>query len=151
MISVQDILLRRPEASFEGIESSICRDIERLLGHAIRRDPDMQNSAFSSSVFNYGLPSMIGKRIESSTLTTIVNDVMLALTRFEPRLDPRSIHVEPQSASTSRTNIFALAVSARLARPPSLTPRSSDLHLRVSFDIHFGVATVESVPYQQYS
>jgi type VI secretion system protein ImpF len=47
-----------------------------------------------TSVINYGLPDMAGKAVHRRSVLQRAREIRQAIQRFEPRVDPKTLHVE---------------------------------------------------------
>lgn len=115
------------------------RDIENLLNHPRESLALQAEPLLARSFVNYGLPSLAGKRVEAVTVADMAEQIRLALARFEPRLDASSLVVRRSTELTGDPGVLVFAVEARLAE------RSNHLRLQLSFDVHFGRASVRAL------
>jgi len=142
MISIQHTLLHTEEASKHSCLHDIAHHIEGLLNHITAKLPHNPTDSVLSSVVNYGLPSVVGLRMDNQTLSQVLTDVRVALSRFEPRLDPESIQVQLRKDSQSSPHIFCVDVNAKVLPSPRKTDAPHELYLRLIFNIHFGLINV---------
>jgi predicted component of type VI protein secretion system len=144
MISLLDRLLEPTERAVvtEPFHTLLCRDIEALLNQTARRIPEHCSPAVAASVINYGLPPLVGQQLDDRCVEGLARHVHTALSRFEPRLDSRSIKVQPQRLSRDEPGICRLTVNARLLLDSGHAARDSRVDLQVSLDTHFGIAHV---------
>jgi type VI secretion system lysozyme-like protein len=112
------------------------RDIENLLNHTRLPATTDNDNHLSRCVLNYGLPSLAGSRIDGSTIPRIASQIETALIRFEPRLDSQSIVVQSSSEAGERQGTLMFTVKGCLRQ------RQEKLRLQLSFDVHFGRASV---------
>jgi type VI secretion system protein ImpF len=142
MISIQHTLLHAEEAGKYNSLHDIAHHIEGLLNHITAKLPHSPSDSVLSSVLNYGLPSVVGLRMDNQTLSRVLTDVRVALSRFEPRLDPQSIQVQLRKDSQSSPHIFCIDVNAKVLPSPRKTHAPHELFLRLNFNIHFGLINV---------
>jgi type VI secretion system protein ImpF len=115
------------------------RDIENLLNHPRESVALQCEPILARSFLNYGLPSLVGKRVEAITLGEIADQIRLALVRFEPRLDASSIVVARSPEQTGDPGVLVFAVQARLSE------HNNDVRLHLRFDVNFGRASVHKL------
>jgi type VI secretion system protein ImpF len=142
MISIQHTLLHTEEASNHNSLRDIAHHIEGLLNHTTAKLPHKPSDSVLSSVLNYGMPSVVGLRMDNQNLAQVLTDVREALSRFEPRLDPQSIQVQLRKDSQSSLHIFCIDVNANVLPSYSKTYAPHELYLRLNFNIHFGLINV---------
>ena len=116
--------------------SDLGRDIENLLNHTRLPTLADDDNYLSRCVLNYGLPSLAGSRIDGATIPKIASEIEQALIRFEPRLDSQSIVVRSSSETIGQPGTLMFTVDGCLRQ------RQGELRLRLSFDVHFGRASV---------
>jgi predicted component of type VI protein secretion system len=115
--------------------SGLSRDIENLLNHPLEPLRWTDDPILSGSILNYGLPSLVGRRIDAIMVEEIARDVVQALVRFESRLDPASIRVSA-SNYVDHPGVLSFGIESKLQG------NNKRLHLQLYFDVHFGRANV---------
>ncbi|MDR5766828.1 MULTISPECIES: type VI secretion system baseplate subunit TssE [unclassified Caballeronia] len=132
--------------SHRGLRAAVLRDVSWLfnttnLGGAIVED-DFPH-AFAS-VLNYGLPCLSGRF--ASTIDTVLLEqaIRQAIERFEPRIDPSTLEIEPvlDRSVLDMHNQIALVIRGLLwAQPVPL-----EFALRTQIDLEEGGITVMELP-----
>jgi len=132
--------------SHRGLRAAVLRDVSWLfnttnLGGAIVED-DFPH-AFAS-VLNYGLPCLSGRF--ASTIDTVLLEqaIRQAIGRFEPRIDPSTLEIEPvlDRSVLDMHNQIALVIRGLLwAQPVPL-----EFALRTQIDLEEGGITVMELP-----
>ncbi|MEZ2354235.1 type VI secretion system baseplate subunit TssE [Caballeronia sp. RCC_10] len=132
--------------SHRSLRAAVLRDVSWLfnttnIGGAISEEHFAH--AFAS-VLNYGLPCLSGRF--ASTIDTVILEqaIRQAIERFEPRIDPSSLEIEPvlDRSVLDMHNQIALVIRGLLwAQPVPL-----EFALRTQIDLEEGGITVMELP-----
>ncbi|WP_244830340.1 type VI secretion system baseplate subunit TssE [Caballeronia sp. TF1N1] len=143
---------RKPEAASERfvsnrrLRAAVLRDVSWLfnttdLGDAISQERYPHAYA---SVLNYGLPCLSGRF--ASTIDTVLLEqaIRKAIERFEPRIDPSTLEIEPvlDRSVLDMHNQIALVIRGFL----SAQPVPLEFALRTQIDLEEGGITVTELP-----
>ena len=119
-------------------QASLLRDLRWLLNCTVSVDPRMM-SGFEqarSSVLNYGMPPITGASLTQGDLPGIALGIKEAIERFEPRLMPGSVQVEPiGEARAASHNQVVFRITARYW----FEPYPVELALRAQWDLDNGL------------
>lgn len=127
-----------PRASGEaGEHETIALDVEELLNHTRFDRGDMPAGGAATSLLRYGLRCYAGRHVDEAFLRTLSRDIAAALARFEPRLDPGSIEVQPLQGARHVRSQCRLRLSARLKRG------GPAIDWRIRFDADFGRVAID--------
>jgi type VI secretion system protein ImpF len=128
--------------SGEGLRASVLRELRWLFNAAGQpRDIDAGRHPYASaSVLNYGLPNFVGSFAVSVDVPRLHAAIRQAIVRFEPRILPSSIEIEPASGEQADASLkqIALVIRALLSFQPA--PLAIVLHTQV--DLEDGSVTV---------
>ncbi|KXU95305.1 type VI secretion system lysozyme [Caballeronia megalochromosomata] len=129
--------------SDEGLRQSVLRELRWLFntvgqprGIDAKRHPHA-----SDSVLNYGLPCIVGGFSASVDMPRLQASLRQAITRFEPRILPASIEIEPAGSRDMRDSLNQIAFVIRALlwfRPAPL-----EVVLRAQIDLEDGGVTVD--------
>jgi len=132
--------------SHRSLRAAVLRDVSWLfnttnIGGAISEE---QFAHAFASVLNYGLPCLSGRF--ASTIDTVILEqaIRQAIERFEPRIDPSSLEIEPvlDRSVLDMHNQIALVIRGLLwAQPVPL-----EFALRTQIDLEEGGITVMELP-----
>lgn len=100
----------------------VLRDLAWLLNTGLRKEeserPGLEHLAASG--FSFGIPALAGRVLGQDDIFGIRASIILAVKRFEPRIDPESVEVKiSNSSGDSRTNVLVIQISGRLWFKPS--------------------------------
>lgn len=101
--------ISRPGASFASVEDSIQEEVLQLLRHAARsgRSSVVGEQHSHHSVMNYGMPAASFGVSSLSDPDAVIRHLKKMIPVFEPRIDPRSLHV---TASVSDNQKFRQSI-----------------------------------------
>ncbi|GJH27473.1 type VI secretion system baseplate subunit TssE [Caballeronia novacaledonica] len=132
--------------SHRGLRAAVLRDVSWLfnttnLGSEI--DEEQFAHAFAS-VLNYGLPCLSGRFASTVDPVVLEQAIRIAIERFEPRIDPSTLEIEPvlDRSVLDMHNQIALVIRGLLwAQPVPL-----EFALRTQIDLEEGGITVLELP-----
>ena len=123
------------------LRQAVLRDLQWLL-NAVQLSPKSLIGAeeVKNSVLNYGLPALSGETATQISHGEIEEAVRLAILRFEPRIDAKSLYVSViRGGSILDThNVLQLQIRGQLWAQP--TPL--ELLLRTSLDLETGQISI---------
>jgi type VI secretion system protein ImpF len=90
-----------------------------------------------TSVLNYGIPDMSGKTLERRLVLQRARDIRSAIRAFEPRIDEKSLIVEPVD-STERENSITYIIHGDVSSAVKAVP----VKFRTDFEADTAAATV---------
>ncbi|MBK9616672.1 MAG: GPW/gp25 family protein [Uliginosibacterium sp.] len=74
----------------------------------------------AASGFSFGIPALAGRVLGQDDIFGIRANIILAIKRFEPRIDPESVDVKiANSIGDARVNVLVIQISGRLWFKPS--------------------------------
>jgi type VI secretion system protein ImpF len=129
------------------LRAAVLRDVSWLfnttdLGDAIAEE---QFPHAFASVLNYGLPCLSGRFASTVDSVLLEQAIRHAIERFEPRIDPASLEIEPvlDRSVLDMHNQIALVIRGLLwAQPVPL-----EFALRTQIDLEEGGITVTELPH----
>ncbi|WP_277187839.1 type VI secretion system baseplate subunit TssE [Caballeronia sp. BR00000012568055] len=130
--------------SGDDLRASVLRELRWIfnsVGQASGIDAK-RHPHVSDSVLNYGLPSIVGHYAASVDFDRLQSAMRRAIVRFEPRILPASIVIEPASGRSKpeSLNQIALVIRALLwFRPAPL-----EVVMRTQIDLENGGVTVDT-------
>ena len=132
-----------PETRFiseKGLRESVLRELRWLFNAAgpLRDIDPARYPHAAKSVLNYGLPCFVGGYAASIDMARLQASIRQAIVRFEPRILPSSIEIEPDPASHVALSHISLIIRGLLwFRPAPLA-----IVLRTQIDLEQGGVTV---------
>lgn len=116
-------------------------EIEFMLNHTSGKLDLETDEDISSSVLNYGIPSYVGMQFNDDAVHILASKIKLALCRFEPRFDPRSIVVDAVRDSRSEIGMHQIHINARLNHNSRESWHGEDIQkisCKYNLDLYFG-------------
>ncbi|MFK3889893.1 GPW/gp25 family protein [Sphingomonas sp. NPDC079357] len=112
----------------------VASDAEDMLNHIRFHDGSGKTSG---SLLDYGLRCYSGRSVDDAFMRSVAADIVTALRRFEPRLDPASIRIDPLEPAHRVRSRCRFALSAQL--------RSDDHDIAwcIHFDTKFGTIRID--------
>jgi type VI secretion system protein ImpF len=136
-----------PEARFmsgDDLRASVLRELRWIFntfGPASGIDAK-QHPHLSDSVLNYGLPSIVGRYAAGVDLSLLQSTMRRAIVRFEPRILPESIVIEPAAGPVKPESLNQIALVIRALM--WFRPAPLELVLRTQIDLENGGVTVDA-------
>lgn len=125
----------------ERMRRIIQRDLNRLL-NATNLDAELDLVPYPSvaaSVVNYGIPALPGNYLTGRDWETVERMVRTAIVRFEPRLIPDSLRIQPlHDEEPIRYNQLVFEIRALM----HWFPRPLEFHIQSAFDIEMNHTTL---------
>ncbi len=120
-------------------KASVLKDVMNILNTNATFTLDEQVNIptnILNSTLNYGTPALSGTMISNVNWDEVETELRLALIRFEPRLDPKSIDVTIHFNDEYQIsqNRLVIEIHGKLI----LNPYSNELWLRTSMDVETG-------------
>jgi type VI secretion system protein ImpF len=123
------------------LRDSVRRDLSSLF-NATRLEASCDLRHFplaQSSTLNYGITDLAGATLSSVDLGRLAQLLREAITRFEPRLNPRTLQLRPRVARGAHgRNAIVFDIEAELFAYPI----PIELYLRSEFDLESGNVSV---------
>ena len=119
---------------------SLAMDIEDLLNHT--RSAQQWHKEDGPSLFNYGVPTWVGKPMSAKVLKNLADEIKQALMLFEPRFEPSSIHVWPVEDVPISLGVYQLEIQAQLREKISQFTEREKIEWFVHIDPHYGQAKI---------
>ena len=116
-------------------------EIEFMLNHTCGIFDFKTDEDISSSVLNYGIPSYVGMQFNDAAVHILASKIKLALCRFEPRLDPKSIVVDAVRDIRSEMGMHQIHINARLNYNSQESWHGEDnqkISCKYNLDLYFG-------------
>jgi type VI secretion system protein ImpF len=130
--------------SIAKLKESVMRDVAWLLGTVrLSATEDLSNYPLTSeSVLNYGVPGIAGASLRQIGVSQAEHQVREALTRFEPRLLPKTLQVRLLEQGEEEThNMATFEIEADLFA----MPLPQHLYLKTELDLDFGTVKVSEI------
>ncbi|MFL5297569.1 MAG: type VI secretion system baseplate subunit TssE [Phenylobacterium sp.] len=90
-----------------------------------------------TSVLNYGVRDMAGKLLQKRAIQSRARDIREAIRRFEPRIDPQKLDVDPMTA-TDRPNAVTFVIRGDVTTAVNALP----VEFKTDVEIDTGAATL---------
>jgi type VI secretion system protein ImpF len=100
--------------------SEVRRDLQALL-NTVNLNSTQDLSDFpevETSVLNFGLPDLSVHIVDTVRIDRLAEDIRVALTRFEPRMDPRSLQVSRDDSAEADTFKVRFIIKAEIRSDP---------------------------------
>jgi type VI secretion system protein ImpF len=123
------------------LRQAVLRDLGWLF-NATQPHPQWEEShpALAGSVLNFGLPPLAGQRVSRLDVSQLERTILLAITRFEPRILPHtlSVHAVEAGSVLDTHNMVEFEIRGHLwAQPVPL-----EILLRTRLDLEAGQVEV---------
>lgn len=90
-----------------------------------------------TSVLNYGVPDMAGKLLERRAIQARAREIRDAIRRFEPRIDPQKLDVDPTTTS-AKPNAVTFVIRGDVTSAVNALP----VEFKTDVEIDTGAATL---------
>ncbi|GAA0781708.1 type VI secretion system baseplate subunit TssE [Roseibium denhamense] len=100
--------------------NEVRQDLQALL-NTVNLNSSQDLSDFpevQSSILNYGLPDLSVHIVDTVRIDRLADDIRSALIRFEPRMDPKTLHVERDQEYESDTLKVRFLIKAEIRCDP---------------------------------
>jgi len=121
------------------LRATVLRELNWVLNttHLAATQPLDATPEVASSVLNYGVADMSGKLLNRRAIQNRAREIREAISAFEPRIDSRSLDVEPQ-ASPERPNAVTFVIRGDVTNAVNAMP----VEFKTDVEIDTGAAIV---------
>ncbi|MEO9528689.1 type VI secretion system baseplate subunit TssE [Roseibium sp.] len=100
--------------------AEVRRDLQALLNTVnLNSTQDLSNfPEVASSILNFGLPDLSVHIVDTVRIDRLAEDIRVALTRFEPRMDPRNLQVTRDDSTDGDTFKVRFIIKAEIRCDP---------------------------------
>lgn len=146
--SLFDRLVLEPDAGERALDSEqllqhVIRDLEDLI--ATGRLPDSEglvdHPEVARSVLNYGIPDIVGRRLNDEARRFLEVSLREAIRTFEPRIDAKSLQVRVQAGAGAKQHGLSFVIRGEVWGQPFSLP----LYLRTEVDLETGAILERSL------
>jgi type VI secretion system protein ImpF len=106
------------------LRKEVAQDLEALMNTvALESSEDLRDFEYvRKSILNFGLPDLVHRTTDETSVDDVKNEIETVLETFEPRLDPDSIHAERDKNVDSTELKVRFVVQADLRCEPVDVP-----------------------------
>lgn len=133
-----------PEPSQRSLRESVRRELGLLFNSTalLLAEPTTELTHVGRSTLSYGLPDLAGRAASSLDQRWLAARLAQAIRQFEPRLQPESVRVRPQTERAASHNVLSFEIDADVQHPLGADSIALDSEL----DLESGVARVLERP-----